>query len=204
MARIYIATSNEGKLKDFAAAAASYAVEVLSVPNFRVLPQAVEDAPTFETIAQKKAEHYSQYIPGEFLLADDSGLEVDALHGAPGIYSARYAASPTHPNASDEDNNRKLLHEISQVPAGQRQARFVCAIAVAKDQQTLATFRGTATGQILQEARGVGGFGYDPLFYFPSLGKTFAELSPEEKASVSHRGQAFRKMLQWFLDSDIR
>ena len=204
MARIYIATSNQGKLRDFAAAAKPYAIEALSVPNFRVLPQAVEDAPTFETNAQKKAEHYSKYVPGQFILADDSGLEVEALHGAPGIYSARYAASPAHPNASDAENNGKLLQELSGVPDEKRQARFVCAIAVAKDEETMATFRGIASGQILHEPRGKGGFGYDPLFYFPSLDKTFAELTPEEKATVSHRGQAFRKFLQWFLDSDIR
>ena len=201
---IYIATSNAGKLRDFAAIAAPCAIEVAAVPNFQDLPTVVEDAPTFETNAQKKAEHYSRFVAGQFVLADDSGLEVDALHGAPGIYSARYAASPNHPNSSDEENNAKLLRELEQVPDERRQARFVCAVAVARDGKTEATFRGIASGVILREKRGKEGFGYDPLFFFPAVKKTFAELTPEEKAGVSHRGQAFRNLLQWFLDSDIR
>ena len=204
MARILVATSNQGKLRDFAAAAASYPVEIAGIPDFKNLPEVVEDAPTFETNAQKKAEHYSRYAPGEYVLADDSGLEVGALNGAPGIYSARYASTPNHPNASDSDNNAKLLGEMTNVPDELRQARFVCAITVAKDGETVATFRGSANGTILREARGGGGFGYDPLFYHTPLGKTFAELTPEEKAKVSHRGQAFRKLLQWILDSDLR
>lgn len=204
MAIIYIATSNQGKLRDFAAAAAACSIEVAPVPNLRSFPAVVEDAPTFETNAQKKAEHYSRFVTGEFVLADDSGLEVEALHGAPGIYSARYASSADHPNATDSDNNAKLLRQMEQVPDEKRQARFVCAVAVAKDGETLATFRGIAAGVILRERRGASGFGYDPLFFFPSLGKTFAELTPEEKCTVSHRGQAFRRMLQWFMDSDIR
>lgn len=204
MALIYIATSNQGKLRDFAAIASPCAVEVAAIPNYRELPGVVEDAPTFETNAQKKAEHYSRFMPGQFVLADDSGLEVDALHGAPGIYSARYAASPNHPNSTDEENNLKLLRELEQVPEERRNGRFVCAIAVAKDGQTQATFRGVAPGIILREALGSGGFGYDPLFFFRPLAKSFAELTPDEKATVSHRGQAFRKLLQWFLDSDIR
>jgi len=204
MALIYIATSNQGKLRDFAAIAAPCVIDVAGVPNFRELPTVVEDAPTFETNAQKKAEHYSRFVPGEFVLADDSGLEVEALNGAPGVYSARYAASPNHPNSTDEENNAKLLRELEQVPEESRQARFVCAIAVAKDGETLATFRGVAPGIILREPLGSGGFGYDPLFFFRPLAKSFGELTPEEKATVSHRGLAFRKLLQWFLDSDIR
>jgi XTP/dITP diphosphohydrolase len=204
MARILVATSNEGKLRDFSAAAAQYSVDIAGIPDFKNLPGVVEDAPTFETNAQKKAEHYSRFAPGEYVLADDSGLEVDALNGAPGIYSARYASKPNQPNATDADNNAKLLREMAAVPEDHRQARFVCAIAVARDGQTLATFRGSANGVIQHEPRGNGGFGYDPLFYFATLRKTFAELTPEEKAQISHRGQAFRKMLQWILDSDIR
>jgi len=204
MHRIFVATSNRGKLRDYAAVAEKYSVEVSGVPNFPLIPEVVEDAPTFESNAQKKAEHFSQFVLGEYVLADDSGLEVDALHGAPGIYSARYASSPTHPNATDEENNTKLLLQLAEFPEERRQARFVCAIAVAKDGETLATFRGIAPGLILQQPRGNGGFGYDPLFFFPELNKTFAELTPDEKAGVSHRGQAFQKLLQWFLDSDIR
>lgn len=204
MPKILVATSNKGKLRDFTAAAAPYSIEVAPVPNFSSLPTVEEDAPTFETNAQKKAEFYSKYAPGEYVLADDSGLEVDALNGAPGIYSARYASSPAHPNSTDEENNAKLLLEMNGVPDDKRHARFVCTIAVARDGETVATFRGEASGNILRERRGSGGFGYDPLFFFPAINKTFAELTPEEKATVSHRGQAFRKLLQWLMDEDVR
>jgi len=204
MERILIATSNVGKLRDFAAAASRCGVKIEGIPDFKSLPEVVEDAPTFETNAQKKAEHYSRLVRGELVLADDSGLEVDVLHGAPGIYSARYAASPEHPNASDAENNAKLLRELESVGDEWRRARFVCAIAVARDGKTEATFRGTAAGAVLREPRGANGFGYDPLFFYAPLNKTFAELTPEEKCEVSHRGEAFRKFLQWFLDSDIR
>lgn len=204
MERILIATSNHGKLRDFAAAASRCGVKVESIPNFESLPEVVEDAPTFETNAQKKAEYYSGFVSGELVLADDSGLEVDVLHGAPGIYSARYAASPQHPNANDAENNSKLLRELENVADEWRRARFVCALAVARNGKTDATFRGSASGTILRQPRGSNGFGYDPLFFYAPLNKTFAELTPEEKCEVSHRGEAFRKLLQWFLDSDIR
>ena len=204
MPKVLVATSNAGKLREFSVAAAEYSVDVAAIPNFAAIPTVVEDAPTFETNAQKKAEHYSQFAPGEFVLADDSGLEVDALSGAPGIYSARYASTPNHPNATDAENNAKLLQELSGVPEEQRTARFVCAIAVAQGGKTVATFRGTASGIILSKAIGTDGFGYDPLFFFPPLNKTFAELTPEEKVSVSHRGQAFRNLLQWTLNAEER
>ena len=197
MRRVLIATSNPGKLRDFAAVAAAHGIEMEAIPNFSSLPSVAEDAPTFEGNAQKKAEFYSLHSNGLPVLADDSGLEVDALHGAPGIFSARYAAGPEHPNASDEDNNLKLLHELEGVSEADRTARFVCAIALAQNGQMLETVRGEAEGRILTERRGNGGFGYDPLFYFPSLKKTFAELSSAEKALVSHRGKAFRKMMGW-------
>jgi XTP/dITP diphosphohydrolase len=204
MQRIYVATSNPGKLRDFKAAASPFRIAIEPVPNFNSLPSVTEDAPTFEGNAQKKAEFYSLHSHGEPVLADDSGLEVDALNGLPGVISARYAAGPGHPNATDTDNNAKLLHDLDHVLAGQRSARFVCTIALAENGRTLSTFRGEAPGFILREPRGTGGFGYDPLFFFPSLNKTFAELTPEEKSQVSHRGQAFRKLLQWVLDTDPR
>ena len=156
-----------------------------------------EDQPTFEANAHKKAEAYSRFALGAIVLADDSGLEVDALQGAPGVRSARYAATSAEENASDAANNARLLAEMQTVSEDQRQARFVCVIVAARDGRALATFRGEAPGVILRVPRGSGGFGYDPLFYFPQLGKTFAELSAAEKARVSHRGQAFRKFLKW-------
>lgn len=199
--RLYVATSNQGKLRDFRAAAEPFSIEIKSVPDFRELPAVEEDASTFEDNARKKAEFYSLHTNGEPVLADDSGLEVDVLNGAPGVLSARYAADPGHLNATDAENNAKLLRELERFPANQP-ARFVCAIALAESGRTLATFRGEACGEILQTQRGTGGFGYDPLFYFPFLEKTFAELTPEEKSQVSHRGLAFRKLLQWLRDTD--
>jgi len=201
MPRVLIATSNPGKLRDFSGAAAVHGVVVQGLPGFRSLPEVAEDGATFEANARKKAEHYSRFAPGEVVLADDSGLEVDALGGAPGVHSARYAALqsglPVN-NSADAANNARLLRELAAVPDDRRSARFVCVIAAARDGRTLGAFCGSAEGRILRAPRGTRGFGYDPLFFFPSLNKTFAELAPEEKAAVSHRGQAFRKFLEWF------
>jgi XTP/dITP diphosphohydrolase len=201
MNRILIATSNPGKLRDFAGAAASHGIEITSIPNFASLPAVVEDGLAFEDNARKKAEYYSRYAPGEIVLADDSGLEVDALGGAPGVHSARYAADAPHlveSNTDDHANNVRLIRELRNIPPEKRTGRFVCVIAAARDGQTLAVFRGQAEGVILDSPRGSNGFGYDPLFYFPQIQKTFAELTAEEKAGYSHRGAAFRKFLAWY------
>jgi XTP/dITP diphosphohydrolase len=201
MNRILIATSNPGKLRDFAGAASSYGIEIATVPGFSSLPRVIEDGLTFEANARKKTEHYSRYIRGEIVLAEDSGLEVDALGGAPGVHSARYAADDPHKaesNTDDEANNVRLIRELKRVPSDQRTGRFVCIIAAARDGETLAVFRGTAEGIILDRPRGSNGFGYDPLFYFPQIRKTFAELSAELKAQLSHRGAAFRGFLEWY------
>jgi XTP/dITP diphosphohydrolase len=201
MHRILIATSNPGKLRDFAGAAAPHGIEIAGIPDFACLPLVVEDGQTFEDNARKKAEEYSQYAPGEIVAADDSGLEVDALHGAPGVHSARYAADQPHladENTDDEANNARVLRELRKVPREKRTGRFVCVLAAARHGKTLATFRGTAEGVILSAPRGTNGFGYDPLFYFPQIQKTFAELSAEEKAQYSHRGAAFRQFLDWY------
>jgi XTP/dITP diphosphohydrolase len=200
MRRILIATSNPGKLRDFAGAAAPHGIEIAGIPGFSSLPSVVEDGLTFEENARKKAEEYSRYAPGQVVVADDSGLEVDALNGAPGVHSARYAADQPHlasENTDDEANNARVLRELRGVPAEKRTARFVCVLAAAREGKTLATFRGTAEGVLLDAARGTNGFGYDPLFYFPQIQKTFAELSAEEKARYSHRGAAFREFLEW-------
>jgi XTP/dITP diphosphohydrolase len=200
MKKILIATSNPGKLRDFAGAAAAHEVEIAAIPNLAALPVVVEDGLTFEENARKKAEQYSLAAPGEIVLADDSGLEVDALNGAPGVHSARYAAEEPHQadeNTDDDANNARVLRELNGVPAEKRTGRFVCIIAAARDGQTLATFRGVADGVILDHLRGTGGFGYDPMFYFPEIQKTFAELTSEDKAKYSHRGAAFRAFLEW-------
>jgi XTP/dITP diphosphohydrolase len=203
--RILIATSNPGKLRDFAGAAAPHGIEIGGIPNFASLPTVVEDGLTFEENARKKAEEYSRHAAEEIVVADDSGLEVDALNGAPGVHSARYAAPDLYnvqphlvnENTDDEANNARVLRELRNVPPQKRTGRFVCVLAAARDGQTLATFRGTAEGVILDSPRGTNGFGYDPLFYFPQIQKTFAELSVEEKADYSHRGAAFRQFLEW-------
>ncbi len=205
MLRILIATSNPGKLRDFAGAALRHGVEIAALPEFSSLPTVVEDGLTFEANARKKAEEYSQYAAGEIVVADDSGLEVDALGGAPGVHSARYAApellnQEPHEagvNTDDEANNARVLRELHGIPREKRTGRFVCVLAAARDGQTLATFRGTAEGIILDARRGGNGFGYDPLFYFPQIQKTFAELNAEEKSKYSHRGAAFREFLAW-------
>ena len=169
MNHILIATSNAGKLRDFAGAAAPFGIEIATFPNFASLPTVVEDGRTFEENARKKAESYSREVPGEMVLADDSGLEVDALRGAPVVHSARFAADAPHlmdNNTDDEANNTRLLRELKDVPSDKRTGRFVCVIAVARDGQTLQVFRGEVEGTILHRTRGTNGFGYDPLFYF--------------------------------------
>jgi len=201
MRSVLIATSNSGKLRDFAGAAAALAIEIKTIPSFSSLPAVAEDGLTFEANARKKAEFYSRCAPGEIVLADDSGLEVDALGLAPGVHSARYAADEPHKaesNTDDQANNERLIRELGRVPPQKRSGRFVCVVAAARDGDILAVFRGEAEGVMLTEPRGSNGFGYDPLFFFPQIGKTFAELSPEEKAGYSHRGEAFRKFLQWY------
>lgn len=200
MKRILVATSNQGKLRDFAGAALAHGIEVAAIPDFASLPAVVEEGVTFEANARRKAEQYSRYAPGEIVLADDSGLEVDALLGAPGVHSARYAADQPHragANTDDEANNAILVRELREIPPEQRTGRFVCVIAVARDGKILGVFQGKAEGLILDQPRGKNGFGYDPLFYFPQIKKTFAELPAEEKAKYSHRGAAFRAFLEW-------
>ena len=208
MQTIYIATTNPGKLREFREAAGSASLALEPVPGLREIPPAVEDGDTFEANARKKAEYYSRFLPGELVLAEDSGLSVDALGGAPGVHSARYAAlvaqgGPGHENSEDLENNRILLAELERIGAEKPASRYVCVIALARDGRTLQTFTGEAHGQIIREPRGTGGFGYDPLFYFPQLGRTFAELELPEKRAHSHRGAAFRQFLAWFAEKSV-
>jgi XTP/dITP diphosphohydrolase len=200
MRAIVIASCNPGKLRDFAGAASTLSIAVEPVPNIASLTPPREDAPTFEANACKKAEHYSRFAAGRYVLADDSGLEVDVLGGAPGVHSARYAndLKGASGNASDDANNARLLAELQDVPDERRTARFVCCIAVARNGRLVACFRGEVRGRILRQPQGNGGFGYDPVFYVPERQCSFAELAPEEKAQVSHRGLAFRKFLKWY------
>ncbi|MCW5965934.1 MAG: RdgB/HAM1 family non-canonical purine NTP pyrophosphatase [Bryobacterales bacterium] len=191
--RIHVATSNSGKLREFQQAAAQLGygeieISPLLLPKGEVPPE--EHGDTFGENAAIKARHYSRFT-SEMVFADDSGLEVDALGGAPGIHSARYAGE----GAGDAANNALLLERM--VGIEQRSARFVCAIAVAQAGEVLAIFRGAIEGALLEAPRGERGFGYDPLFYYPPLARSTAELQPEEKIQVSHRGQALKQMLGW-------
>jgi XTP/dITP diphosphohydrolase len=188
--RLYCATGNPGKLGEFRLAAAQAPVEIELLPGFSRIPPPVEDGATFEENAALKALHYAAGAPQPSLLfADDSGLEVDALGGEPGVRSARYCGH----HGDDEANNRLLLEKLRG--AQNRTARFVCAIALVENGRLRGVYRGAVEGAILHEPRGAGGFGYDPLFYYPPFDCSFGEAGAREKFSVSHRGGALRAML---------
>ena len=208
---LYIATSNAGKLRDFGAAASLRGLTLHPLPGIESIAAPEETAPTFEGNARDKAIYYSCFAPGEIVVADDSGLEVDALGGAPGVRSARYAAdadattnsaSKTRtPAQIDRDNNDLLLKNLASVPERSRTARYRCFLAAARDGVVLFTAEGVVEGRILTAPRGSGGFGYDPLFYLPELNRTMAEIDLETKFTLSHRGRAFRSLLDEFVNS---
>jgi XTP/dITP diphosphohydrolase len=191
---LFLASSNPGKAEEFRALANASGgetrVEITLLRDFNSLPPFEEDAPTFAENAAGKALHYSRFADG-LVFADDSGLVVPALGGAPGVHSARYAGV----GASNAERVAKLLGAVRGKSGGHRAAYFVCAIALARTGRGIAVVTDRVDGEILESAHGSGGFGYDPVFYFPPLKKTFAELRPEEKNSFSHRGKAFRKLL---------
>jgi XTP/dITP diphosphohydrolase len=191
---LFLASSNTGKAEEFRALAdvngGETPVEITLLREFDSLPPFEEDAPTFAENAAGKALHYSRFADG-MVFADDSGLVVPSLGGAPGVRSARYAG----PGASNAERIAKLLGEMRGKSGGERAAYFVCAIALARAGRAIAIVTDRVDGEILESPLGSGGFGYDPVFYFPALKKTFAELQPEEKNSCSHRGNAFRKLL---------
>jgi XTP/dITP diphosphohydrolase len=191
---LFLASGNAGKLREFCLAAAERGVTVEPIPRFSELPPCIEDGETFAANARKKALHYSKFVSGP-VFADDSGICADALGGAPGVYSARYSG----PDATDASNNAHLLSELARAQAKDRSAHYVCVIALAQGGNVLEMFVGRVDGVILDSPRGSGGFGYDPYFFFPPLGATFAELSPEEKFKVSHRGMAFKRLLEFLL-----
>ena len=188
---LVLASGNPGKLREYQVLAAGHALELQLLPGFAVFPEFPEDAPTFAENAAGKALYYSEHC-GELVFADDSGLVVPALGGAPGVQSARYAG----PEANSEQRNQKLLGALRGKTGTERQAYFVCVIAVAFRGRCVAVVSGKVDGEILERPRGAGGFGYDPVFFFPPLGKGFAELSAEEKNRHSHRGAAFRRLME--------
>ena len=195
---IYLASANPGKLREFQSAAAPLGIEVKVLPGFCQLAPCIEDGATFEANARKKALHYSAFTK-ELVFADDSGICADILGGAPGVLSARFAG----PDANDQANNQKLFSELRRVGAELKlaptshAAHYVCVIALAQGGRILTTVEGRADGTILDSPRGFDGFGYDPCFFYPPLEKTFAELRAEEKFAISHRGEAFRKLLDF-------
>ena len=198
MIRLYCATGNAGKLREFRMAAGPESgVDIELLASFPEISPCVEDGLTFEDNAILKARHYASHAGG-LLFADDSGLEVDALGGAPGVYSARFAG----PGATDHANNRLLLEKLQGIE--DRAARFVCVIALVEGERLLRVFRGVVEGCIADEPRASGGFGYDPLFYYPPFGCTFGEATAERKFAVSHRGQALRAMVAWLAASEPR
>ncbi|MGH9345526.1 MAG: non-canonical purine NTP pyrophosphatase [Terriglobia bacterium] len=213
--RLYLASLNQGKLREFRKAAGSSNITVEQVPGIESFPACVEDGATFEANARKKALHYAALTRG-LVFADDSGLSVDALGGDPGIYSARFSG----PSPTDESNNQKLMSELRRITASQPggsgagkvnapadvpplmsfggfPSHYTCVIALAEAGNCLAVTEGRVDGIIIESPQGEGGFGYDPYFYYPPFRKTFAEISAEEKFAVSHRGIAFRMLVDY-------
>ena len=182
---VFCATSNPGKLREFRLAGA-----VEPLPNLRDIEPPEESGDTFEANAIEKALYYGTHTP-EWLFAEDSGLEVEALGGAPGVYSARFAG----PGADDRSNNSLLLEKLNG--ATDRRAQFVCVIALVRGGELVRTFRGEVKGEIVQEPRGPNGFGYDPLFYYAPFGCTFGEVAAEAKMKVSHRAVALRRLFEF-------
>jgi XTP/dITP diphosphohydrolase len=199
---LFLASSNCSKLKEFRALAASAAglvsIDLQLLPNFPRLPAFEEAAPTFGENAAGKALHYSRFsdLP---VMADDSGLVVETLGGAPGVRSARYAG----PNASSAERMEKVLAELGARGSKDRRARFVCVIALAALGRVVAVFSDAVEGEILKTPLGTGGFGYDPIFLFGPAGKSFSEMSADEKNQFSHRAKAFRKLVDFFARSPM-
>jgi XTP/dITP diphosphohydrolase len=191
---LLFASGNEGKLREYRglAQAAGRDLQLELLRDFAQIPEFEENAPTFAENSAGKALYYGKRA-NSLLFADDSGLVVPALGGAPGVLSARFAGS----GASNEQKIAKLLKEMRDRRRAERSAYFVCVIALVRDGGPLAVISAKVDGEILEEPRGGGGFGYDPVFYFPALGKSFAELDESEKNTHSHRGKAFRRLLEF-------
>ncbi|MGA9288381.1 MAG: XTP/dITP diphosphatase [Anaerobacillus sp.] len=193
MRKLLIATKNEGKIQEFKRRFESAELKVISLLDLDEAPDVAETGSTFAENAVLKAEAIMR-LTNQPVIADDSGLVIDALDGEPGVYSARYAGS----DKDDEANIDKVLAEMKEVPEGERTASFQCLLAVAIPDQRTEVFSGSCDGQIAFERSGSYGFGYDSIFYLPSYGKTMAEISPEEKNAISHRGQAIDRLEEEF------
>lgn len=187
MRRLVIATNNPGKAREIAKILSDTGFDICSLSDYLPMSEPEETATTFAGNAEIKALAAANHT-GELAIADDSGLVIDALDGAPGVYSSRFAGEGT----TDEERNAKVLELLKDVPDDERTARFTAVAAVAEPGRIIGTVEGTVEGIITHEPRGTNGFGYDPIFYVKELGKTTAELSPDEKNLISHRGKAFR------------
>ena len=194
MSGFVIASQNKGKVAEISRALNGAGITIRSLGDYRHVPPVEEDGQTYLDNALKKARFYSAFT-GETVLADDSGLEVDYLNGEPGVYSAVYAGL----HASDEENNGKLLHKLDGVAPDERGALFRCVLVFYEPDGRFHSFEGTWRGVILTEPAGTQGFGYDPLFFVPELGKTAAQLDPDVKNRVSHRAKALSLFQEWFL-----
>jgi XTP/dITP diphosphohydrolase len=194
---LVIATTNKGKLREIRELLKGLDIKIKSLADYPGCPEVVEDGATFRENALKKARAVAEYT-GKLTLADDSGLMVDALGGAPGVYSARYSGK----DADDLKNNRKLLRQMKDMPDEKRGAQFVCVLALSgpcPNGHHEKTLKGVVRGRVAHEMRGPRGFGYDPLFYYTRSGLTFAEMGPDEKNKVSHRARALKKLKQYLL-----
>jgi XTP/dITP diphosphohydrolase len=200
--RLLAATTSQGKLRDFSTAANAHGIPIEPLPGMNSITPPEEDGATFDDNARLKAVYYSQFALGELVVADDSGLEVDALQGAPGVRSARYAADAGLVDSLDAPidntdvwNNMVLLQRLAGIPADRRTARYRCVLAAARNGEVVETAQGSVEGAIMNAPRGTGGFGYDPLFYLPEMDCTMAEISLEQKLTLSHRGRAIEALL---------
>lgn len=198
---LYVATTSQGKLRDFRTATETHAVSLEPLPGLDGIEPPEEDGATFAENAAIKALYYSRFAPGQLVLADDSGLEVDALNGEPGVRSARFAAdvglvdSPDANDNTDVWNNMLLLQKLGDRPTAERTARYRCVLVAARDGEPQCQAEGSVEGVILDAPRGTGGFGYDPLFYLPALDRSMAEIDLRTKLSLSHRGRALAALL---------
>ncbi len=197
--KLLIATTNPGKITEFRKLLAGLPIRVIGPEDLtQAVPDCIEKGGSFCENARIKARHWFNHS-GLASLADDSGLAVEALDGAPGIYSARFAGD----GATDKDNLERLLERIHGVDHSERGASFICCLALCRTNGSLVMFQGRCDGVILDHPRGRGGFGYDPVFYYPPLGKTFAQLDPEGKNRVSHRGRALQSLREWLSRNEL-